>query len=109
VKQKTDAERRTIVGEWRQSRDNEERFCRRKGISLGSLKRWTARFGGEVTASFLPVTMIAEELGAVGRESSCRIFVGSHVVIECSEHSSERSIEKALRAAVAACCPNSER
>lgn len=109
MKQKTNAERRAIVDEWGQSRENEERFCRRKGISPGSLKRWTARFGDEVTTSFLPVTMIAKESGAAGHESTCRILVGSHIVIECSESSSEQSIEKALRAAVAACSPNSER
>ena len=53
--------------------------------------------------------MIAKESGAAGHESTCRILVGSHIVIECSESSSEQSIEKALRAAVAACSPNSER
>jgi hypothetical protein len=55
--------------------------------------------------SFLPVAVVG--VGPIlPDEEPCRILVGGLFVVECRERSGERSIEKALRAAVAACGPN---
>ena len=58
--------------------------------------------------SFLAVA-VAGGMAVVTEEEPCRILVGGRFIVECRERSSERSVEKALRAAVAACGPISAR
>ena len=108
MKQKTDKERRALVEEWETSVETLAGFCRRKGISTESLKRWKRRVGVRMPPSFLPVAVVGE-LAVAAEEEPCRILVGGRFIVECRERSSERSVEKALRAAVAACGPISAR
>jgi hypothetical protein len=108
MKQKTDKERRALVEEWKSSFETMAGFCRRKGISTESLKRWKRRVGVGVPPSFLPVAVVGA-MPVATDEEPCRILVGGRFIVECRERSSERIVEKALRAAVAACGPISVR
>jgi len=108
VKQRTDKERREVVEAWRRSGETIERFCRHNAISPESLKRWRHRPGVLGTsASFLPVAVVQNYSKAYG--NPCLIKVGDLVLIECGERTGEEILTKAIRAAVAACGPNSAR
>ena len=102
MKQKTDKERLAMVEEWQASAETMAEFCRQKRISTESLKRWKRRMGVGVPPSFLPVAIVGD-MAVSCEEEPCRILVGGRFIVECRERSSERSVEKALRAAVAAC------
>ena len=107
MKQRTDAERKALVEEWRESSETAVEFCTRHGISRESLKRWKNRPGVGSGEIFMPVKVVESSDGPVA--NSCVIRVGEQVLIECGERTNERSLVKAIRAAVAACGPISER
>lgn len=56
---------------------------------------------------FMPVAVVERIDNLTSKP--CVIRVGEQVLIECGEHTNERSLAKAIRAAVAACGPISER
>ncbi len=107
MKQRTDAERRALVQEWRASRDTAADFCNQHGISRESLKRWQHRPGVGSGEIFMPVAVVESIDNLTSKP--CAIRVGEQVFIECGEHTSERNLAKAIRAAVVACGPISER
>ena len=107
MKRRTDSERRALVEEWRGSGVAAVEFCNRHGISRESLKRWKNRPGVGSGEIFMPVKVV--ESFDVPASNSCVIRVGEQVLIECREHTNERSLVKAIRAAVAACGPISVR
>lgn len=98
----SEEERRQIVSEWRQGGQGIMAFCEARGIPYRSFKRWQAEQGdgaGKAEA-FLPVLFSHQ---APDGEGFCRIRVGDLVVIECTGESNLVAVERAIRAAVAAC------
>jgi len=101
-------ERKALLEAWRSSGETIRAFCERNELSFDSFKRWK-RKAQETSAesmSFLPV-VISKASSSQSHGTPCRIMVGGVVAIECSEHTSSKALETAIRAAVKVCGPTS--
>jgi hypothetical protein len=103
MKRRTREEQQTMVREWAESGIDRNAFCAARGISVQTLMRWARGGTGKETepAFFLPVRLEEEATGR--QDGPCRICVGKSIVIECFSWTQGTTVEKALRAVVAAC------
>lgn len=108
MKKRKKVEREALLDELDASGQNESVFCRRKGTSPDSLRRWRRERYGDSAGygSFLPAIMKPREL-STGLPS--RMVVSGLFAIECYEMTSTTALEMAIRAAVTACGPISAR
>lgn len=101
-------ERLALVDDWRGSGETIRAFCERNEGSIDSFKRWKRKAGqpSEESASFLPVVINTRKTPPY-RDAPCQIMVGNVMTIECTQQTSQKALETALRAAVRVCGPTS--
>jgi transposase-like protein len=79
-RRRSPAEIKQIVAEFTQSDLGRTEFCRRHGLSLGTLHRYLQRMSGETNSAAVTTSLVPVELASTGeRESGC----GLAVVLAC--------------------------
>lgn len=120
MRHRSEAERRRIVEDWKESGESAKGYGLKVGISAETLKRWRRGFIKEpdigeaaiVTSSagketFLPVTVIPTKPRS--RDETCSVIVRDSIRIVIGPDSDEAVVALAIRAAVAACGQTSVR
>ena len=103
MNRRTQEQKRELVAEWERSGETAVAYCERWGISRSTLHRWNRDKAnkGKAGISFVPI--VVSDVKEAQRQRPCRIHVGNLFIIECSEDTSPRAVELALRGVVAAC------
>lgn len=120
MRHRSEAERRRIVEDWKESGESAKGYGLKVGISAETLKRWHRGFMKETELAeaatianpagketFLPVTVIPTKPRS--RDETCSVIVRDSIRIVIGPDSDEATVALAIRAAVAACGQTSVR